>query len=87
MGIAVDGYFLVVENLARIEWLERALADAQTALISRGDIGVAKGILMERFSLSEEQAFSVLQRVSAAENVKLREIAADLIRTGVLPGV
>ncbi|MGK2855453.1 MAG: GAF and ANTAR domain-containing protein [Microbacteriaceae bacterium] len=68
-----------------------ALADAQnvahleTAIGVRTDIGRAEGILMERFDLSETQAFAVLRRVSQDRNIKLNRVAADLVRTRKTP--
>jgi transcriptional regulator with GAF, ATPase, and Fis domain len=38
-------------------------------------IGLAQGMLMMRYGLTEEQAFKVLARISQEENVKLREVA------------
>jgi ANTAR domain len=57
-----------------------------TALDSRDVIGQAKGILMERYRLTPDAAFALLARASQDTNVKLREVAADLCRTGTLPG-
>lgn len=56
------------------------------AIDSRHVIGQAQGVLMERHSLSAEQAFSVLKRYSQQNNVKLHEVAVVLLRTGELPG-
>jgi ANTAR domain/Manganese containing catalase len=70
-----------------------ALAEAQRAgqlqeaLGNRDVIGQAKGILMERHSITADTAFGVLSRVSQAENMKLAEIARHLTETGKLPGV
>jgi GAF domain-containing protein len=70
-----------------------ALAEAQRAdqmhdaLDNRDVIGQAKGILMERHSITADAAFSVLSRVSQAENMKLAKIACHLAETGKLPGV
>jgi GAF domain-containing protein len=48
-------------------------------------IGQAIGILRERFSIDESQAFAVLKRHSQDTNTKLRDIAEQLIETGRLP--
>jgi GAF domain-containing protein len=70
-----------------------ALAEAQRAdqlhdaLGNRDVIGQAKGILMERHRVSADAAFSVLSRVSQAQNLKLAEIARRLVETGELPDV
>ena len=52
---------------------------------SRDLIGQAKGILMERFRLTAQQAFDVLSRVSQELNRKLVDVAAELAETGALP--
>ncbi|GAA4892739.1 GAF and ANTAR domain-containing protein [Streptomonospora salina] len=68
-----------------------ALAGAQkqehltTALGSRQYIGEATGILMERYKVSSDQAFAMLAHISQNLNVKLRDLAEDLVRTGALP--
>jgi transcriptional regulator with GAF, ATPase, and Fis domain len=49
------------------------------ALESRDEIGQAKGILMERFSLNADQAFDLLVRSSQDTNVKLVNVARWLI--------
>jgi transcriptional regulator with GAF, ATPase, and Fis domain len=50
-----------------------------SALQTRHQIGLAQGLLMQRYGLSEDQAFQFLSRVSQDSNTKLREIAARLI--------
>lgn len=56
-----------------------------TALDTRKLIGQAQGILMERHNLSTEQAFEVLRRYSQDHNLKLREVARQLVDTRQLP--
>jgi len=63
------------------------MTDMRTALNSRHDIGMAQGILMERFGLDPDAAFAVLKRYSSTLNTPLRTIAAHLARTGALPVV
>lgn len=48
-------------------------------------IGQAKGILMERYRLTADQAFGVLARVSQEKNRKLVDIAGELTDTGSMP--
>jgi GAF domain-containing protein len=55
------------------------------AVQTRDLIGQAKGILMERHRLTADQAFAVLTRASQLTNIKLRDIAEQLTRTGKLP--
>jgi AmiR/NasT family two-component response regulator len=49
-------------------------------------IDQAKGILMERFKLTADQAFQALTRVSMESNTKVRDIAARFVDTGELQG-
>ncbi len=69
-----------------------ALAGAQrvdqmrTAISNRDLIGQAKGILMERYRLTADEAFGRLSAASQAENIKLAEVARQLAETGELPG-
>jgi hypothetical protein len=57
----------------------------QTALSSREIIGEALGILMEREKISADQAFDILRRASQHLNIKLREVAQNLVDTGEDP--
>ncbi|MBB3678611.1 GAF and ANTAR domain-containing protein [Modestobacter versicolor] len=56
------------------------------AMDSRAVIEQAKGILMERFKVTSEQAFTLLTHASQRSNVKLRDVAEELTDTGVLRG-
>jgi GAF domain-containing protein len=64
---------------------ERRAANLQTALSSRETIGAAMGILMERERITADQSFDVLRRASQHLNLKLREVAQNLIDTGEDP--
>ena len=55
------------------------------ALASRDVIGQAKGILMERFQISSDEAFRMLVRWSQNSNVKVRAVTAQLVWSGELP--
>jgi len=54
----------------------------ERALSSRTVIGQATGIVMERYGLDSVKAFGVLRRLSQTENVKLRDIAAQVVESG-----
>jgi len=62
------------------------LAQLRTAMTSRACIEQAKGILMERYKIKEDEAFTTLTRASQRTNTKLRDVADELVRTGALPG-
>jgi AmiR/NasT family two-component response regulator len=55
------------------------------ALGTRELIGQAQGILMEREHITSQQAFDILRRASQHLNIKLREVAQDLVDTGERP--
>jgi AmiR/NasT family two-component response regulator len=51
----------------------------RTALASRQLIGQAVGIIMERYRMDETRAFDYLARVSSHGNIKLREVAREVV--------
>lgn len=53
----------------------------EAALVSRDLIGQAKGILMARRNIDDEQAFAVLQRASQHTNRRLRDVAESIVRS------
>ena len=55
-------------------------------LDTRDLIGQAKGILMERHKLTGSRAFELLAKVSQDGNLKLHEVARELVDTGRLGG-
>jgi len=63
----------------------REIDTREIAIISRTVIGQAEGILMERYDLTPDKAFSVLRRVSQETQTKLVIVATDLVRTRRLP--
>ncbi len=63
----------------------RQIDGLKLGMQSRLLIGQAQGILMERFKVDAEKAFAYLVRASSHRNVKLREVAAELVRTRQLP--
>ena len=74
----VAGNMLVYESA-----LDRA-RNLEAAMASRTVIDQAKGILMERFKLTPDQAFQALTRVSMETNTKVRDVAARFVETGEL---
>jgi transcriptional regulator with GAF, ATPase, and Fis domain len=61
------------------------ISTLRSALQTRHSIGVAQGILMTRYQLSLDQAFEVLRRTSQQYNVKLRDLAAEVVAAHGLP--
>jgi len=55
------------------------ISNLQEAVRTRGLIGNAVGIVMERYHLTDERAFAFLARLSQDGNIKLRTVAERLI--------
>ncbi len=70
---------LAMSRFAEFQQLHREVDDLREALETRKLVERAKGILMRRLDLSEEEAFRRLQRRSQNENKKLGEIAQAII--------
>lgn len=70
----------VLSATQRIENLEAALE-------TRTLIGRAEGVLMERFSIDGVTAFAVLRRASQQSNVKVRDLAEQLVQEGDISGI
>jgi AmiR/NasT family two-component response regulator len=51
----------------------------RTALVSRDNIGQAKGMLMERFDIEAAGAFELLKRVSQESNTPVAQIAQRVV--------
>ena len=60
-------------------------ANLAEAVDARKLVGQAMGILMERYDLDSDRAFTVLRRYSQDTNTKLRDVAQQLIDTRKLP--
>ncbi|WP_245580168.1 GAF and ANTAR domain-containing protein [Arthrobacter castelli] len=92
---SVDAFGHESEEIGRLVAGHAAVAFAeaeetsnlQLAISSRDRIGQAKGILMERYKITEQQAFLMLARASQNTNIKLLRIAEQLADTGEIPGL
>lgn len=84
---AVDAFgpkdIAIAQNFARHASIALSSAFTQQglsiAIDARTFIGQAQGILMGRYGIGAEQAFEYLRRRSQQENVKLSDIAHDVI--------
>ena len=76
---------LAVGNADMIARTADDLAGMRAAMASRAVIEQAKGILMERRKVTEDQAFTALSHASQNTNIRLRDVADELVRTGALP--
>lgn len=66
--------------------VSREVSGLREALRSRHLIGVAQGMLIQRYDLTLDQAFAVLARHSQESNIKLRDVAARIVEGGQLLG-
>jgi hypothetical protein len=69
----------VLEASDRVAELEIEVAQLKEALERRRQIGVATGLLAQRFAISPDRAWSLLVRLSQNGHVKVRDIAEALI--------
>ena len=73
----------ILESLVpsnRVAELEAEVAQLKQALARRQQIGVATGLLAQRFGISPDRAWSLLVRLSQNGHVKVRDIAEVLIK-------
>lgn len=63
----------------------RRASTLQTAVSSRHVIGMAQGIAMERYGIDQHQSFELLRRLSSTTNVKLRDVATQIVETRAIP--
>jgi GAF domain-containing protein len=76
---AIDIATLFATHVALALGWARTEEELTEALATRKTIGQAIGIVMERYQIDEQKAFAFLARVSQNGNVKLREVAQELV--------
>lgn len=64
---------------------QRQIEQLEVALEHRGVIARAQGILMERYGIDDDAALALLKRLSSTHNIKVRDIAAELVETRTFP--
>jgi uncharacterized small protein (DUF1192 family) len=69
----------ILEASSRVAQLEAEIEQLKDALARRQQIGVAIGLLAQRFAISPERAWSLLVRLSQNGHVKVRDIAQAMI--------
>ena len=74
---------VAVANMHDYQSARDMAANLQVALESRAVIDQAKGILMERHKMTADKAFQAMAEVSMRRNQKLRDVAWQLVETGV----
>lgn len=75
---------VALDRYEQFEGLKDEVSDLKDAIETRKLIERAKGIVMKRCNLSEEDAFKLLQSHSQKENKKMQEIASAIISASKL---
>jgi GAF domain-containing protein len=78
---AVQAAELFASHAAIALGRSRIESQLNEALSSRKTIGQAIGILMERYQIDQDRAFQFLIRASSTANIKLRDVAEELVVT------
>lgn len=73
-----------VARFEQLQALRDELADTQTKLTERKTIEKAKGLVMARKSVNEEQAYRMLRKIAMDRNIKLVEVAEEIIRSAAI---
>lgn len=63
----------------------KVVGSARFTMEARHRIGVAQGILMQRYGLTKEAAFGLMQRYSNVTNIKVRDLADQVCKRRDLP--
>jgi GAF domain-containing protein len=91
-SVAPDAAVLFASQAAAAVWNARAfeqtrafVKNLEAALETRDMIGTAKGIVMANEKLGPDEAMAFLRRVSQHRNVKLRDLAVEVVQTRVTP--
>jgi response regulator NasT len=77
---------VAIARFRQIEALRTELEQSKTDLAERKLIERAKGLLMERRNLTEQQAFAALRTQAMKEGLKLAEVARRLLSVAELLG-
>lgn len=72
---------VLLANVQAYERAQEVTDQLREALASRDVISTAKGILMLRDRVSEQDAFRMLVSVASRQNRKLRDVAEDIVTT------
>lgn len=70
---------LVIRRFREFQELKGQVQDLKQALVDRKTVERAKGILMRRSQLSEEEAYRKLQKLASSKRQRLAEVASSII--------
>lgn len=75
---------VALTNVGALHESRELAENLRVAMESRAVIEQAKGVLIERYKLTPDQAFQMLAQASQRANRKVRDLAEDLVLTGEL---
>jgi GAF domain-containing protein len=76
---AIETAELFASHAAVAMGFVHTVSSLSRAVATRQAVGMAVGVLMERYQLDSERAFAFLTRTSQDSNVKLRDVAAQIV--------
>jgi two-component system, response regulator PdtaR len=70
---------IALSRFSEFRAMENKLKDLEEALATRKVVEKAKGVLMEKYKLSENEAFKRIQRLSMNNRKSMREVAEAIL--------
>ncbi len=70
---------VAIERFRKHQALEEELRQVKSTLAERKQIERAKGLLMEKRGISENEAFSLMRKMAMSRNLKLHEVAQRIV--------
>jgi GAF domain-containing protein len=83
LGFFAEQAAILLANMRSLQDAQQLSAQLKEALTNRDVIGQAKGILIAQGAANEEAAFGMLVSASQRTNVKLHEVAAQVVASVV----
>jgi response regulator NasT len=76
---------LIVKNNRKIRILEKEILELRDSMETRKLVEKAKGILMKKYNVSEEEAFRKIQKQSMNEGKPMKELAENILMNPPIP--
>ncbi len=80
-ALLLNSVELVIKSSIRIQKLEADLNEMKTSLDTRKLIDKAKGLLMEKLGLSEQEAYRRIQKQSMDNGIPMKEVSKIIVDT------
>ena len=80
LALLTESMSRAIGDFSRYRSAQNVAASIQRALATRAPIEQAKGMLMALHGIDAEQAFDMLRQESQNKNIRLIEVAADLVQ-------